>query len=52
MKHPPADSAVQTVVEYILILVLVAVIFLVALVALGPALEEFIRPFMDRLRPA
>ena len=52
MKRPPPDSSFQTVVEYALILILVAVIFLVALIALGPSLEEFIHPFMDRWRSA
>lgn len=52
MKRPPPSSTFQTAVEIALILILVAVIFLIALVALGPSLEEFIRPFIDRLQPA
>lgn len=52
MKRPPSSSTFQTVVEIALILILVAVIFFIALVALGPSLEEFIRPFIDKLQPA
>ncbi len=52
MKRPPPSSTFQTAVEIALILILVAVIFLVLLIALGPSLEEFIRPIMDKLQPA
>ena len=52
MKRPPAEERVQGAVEYALILVLVAVIFVVALIVLGPSLEEFISRLMAELLPA
>ncbi len=42
MKHPSKDKFGQSVVEYILAFLLLAVVIVIALVLTGPALGDFL----------
>lgn len=52
MKRQPVDAPGQGVVEYALILILVAVIFIIALILFGPSLEDILNQLVSAALPA